>query len=141
MNSATDSQKRKALAEISQTWSDVGPADKKVEKKSTVNSINQNNTNNKNSLTRKQRRRQRLSELHENLPSENLTPVIAEIAALDYKFNGARARVVEGEFVAPRWTIDLEVQECESCRAEFNWVNRRKLKRLFLFSLFIFMVI
>jgi len=135
MNSATDLQKQKALAEISQTWSDVG-AEEDHENKigkttttttTTINSISQKNntTPNKNTLTRKQRRRQKLSELHEHLPSENLTPVIAEIAALDYYYNGARARVVEGEFVGPRWVIDLEVQECLSCRAEFNWVNRR----------------
>lgn len=138
MNSATDSQKRKALAEISQTWSDVGSNDNNSDKSlllktnpiGNINNVKNSSKNisapDKNLLTRKQRRRYRLSELHENLPLENLTPVIAEIAALDYKFNGARARVLDGEFVGPRWVIDLEVQECESCRAEFNWVNRRK---------------
>lgn len=123
MNTASESQKRKALAEISQTWADVGPIDNKL---NTNESSSKSSTPNKNTLTRKQKRRQRLSELHECVPSENLTPVIAEIAALDYKFNGARARVLDGEFVGPRWVIDLEVQECEACRAEFNWVNRRK---------------
>ena len=56
---------------------------------------------------------------------DNSTPNFARLAEKDYKLNGGRARSNTGDFVAPRWVLDEEVTCCTTCRAEFDWVNRR----------------
>ena len=55
----------------------------------------------------------------------NATPTLARLAELDYRLNGGRARSNTGDFVPPRWVLDEEVTCCQSCKCEFDWVNRR----------------
>lgn len=56
---------------------------------------------------------------------QNVTPEAARLAGIDYKWNGARARCKSGEFLMPRWVPDEEVAYCQTCRSEFDWVNRK----------------
>ena len=77
-------------------------------------------------LSRKALSRKRLSDIQRNLTSDNKTPDLAELIALDFKYNGGRARAKEGDFVGPRWVIDQEVTSCLSCKLSFDWINRRE---------------
>ena len=65
------------------------------------------------------------SSRHENLGGRNSLPDEAKLAAIDYNWNGSRARSNTGEFVPPRWMPDEEAEHCTRCRSEFDWVNRR----------------
>jgi hypothetical protein len=80
------------------------------------------------SLRKKRNSRRRLTEYFQNPPisNENETPKIAELAALDYKLNGGRARSNTGDFIGPRWVVDQEVMNCFSCSLKFNLIARRK---------------
>jgi len=56
---------------------------------------------------------------------ENDTPKIAQLAEIDYKWNGARARAHDENFIIPRWVPDEEVLKCNACNSEFDFVNRK----------------
>lgn len=56
---------------------------------------------------------------------ENDTPKAAALAAIDYKWNGNRARAHSDEVILPRYIPDEEVTNCMSCNFEFDWVSRR----------------
>jgi len=43
----------------------------------------------------------------------NETPRIAQLAEIDYKWNGSRARAQTGDFIIPRWVPDEEVRLTE----------------------------
>lgn len=55
------------------------------------------------------------------------TSEAAVLADIDYRLNGARARVAENEFVGPRWIPDEETVRCFNidCGMEFDWYNRK----------------
>lgn len=55
----------------------------------------------------------------------NMTPEIARLNEIDYKWNGSRARVSMGEFIPPRWIPDEAATQCVLCKSEFDWINRR----------------
>lgn len=58
-------------------------------------------------------------------PDENETPKAAALAAIDYKWNGSRARANSDDVVLPRYVADEEVVKCQSCNFEFDWISRR----------------
>ena len=90
------------------------------------NNNNNHSNNNSNNNNRQNVAKSRLSMIHDQYSaSENKTPDIAKIASIDYKLNGGRARSNTGDFVGPRWVVDLEVTQCFSCKANFNLINRR----------------
>lgn len=55
----------------------------------------------------------------------NETPLKAQLAEIDYKWNGARARANSNDFIVPRWVPDEEVKYCKLCNSEFDYVNRK----------------
>lgn len=55
----------------------------------------------------------------------NDTPKIAQLAEIDYKWNGARARAHNENFIIPRWVPDEEIMYCNACNSEFDFVNRK----------------
>lgn len=55
---------------------------------------------------------------------ENETPKIAQLAEIDYKWNGSRAKN-GGNFVLPRWVPDEEIMYCHACNSEFDFINRK----------------
>jgi FYVE zinc finger len=56
---------------------------------------------------------------------DNKTPFDAQVAEMDYKLNGFRARADTGDFVGPRWVPDLERQDCSMCHTEFTFTVRK----------------
>jgi len=56
----------------------------------------------------------------------NPTTIDAKIAAIDFKINGTRARVLSSEFLRPRWEPDSESSNCHACSKSFDWLMRRK---------------
>ena len=63
--------------------------------------------------------------LNSSSSSVNETPMVAQLAEIDYKWNGARARAKTNDFIIPRWVPDEEVSRCQSCNSEFDFVNRK----------------
>jgi hypothetical protein len=55
---------------------------------------------------------------------ENETPKIAQLAEIDYKWNGSRAKSA-GDFVLPRWVPDEAIMYCHSCNSQFDLYNRK----------------
>ena len=55
----------------------------------------------------------------------NDTPKIAQLIEIDYKWNGARARAHNDDFIIPRWVPDEEIMYCHGCNGEFDYVNRK----------------
>lgn len=55
----------------------------------------------------------------------NDTPKIAQLAEIDYKWNGARARAHNDNFIIPRWVPDEEIAYCHACNSEFDYINRK----------------
>jgi hypothetical protein len=81
-----------------------------------------------NSLQQQQRRQSLRTEIKVNemdfSSHENDTPKIAQLAEIDYKWNGARAKS-GGNFVLPRWVPDEEIAYCHACNSEFDYFNRK----------------
>ena len=66
-----------------------------------------------------------LQNINEN-SDNNPTTIDAKIAAIDFKINGTRARVLSSEFCRPRWEPDSESCNCHSCSKLFDWITRRR---------------